>query len=90
MPEQQNIECFMARNNKKTNNMILQESQTVEFKESWRDEFLKTVCAFANTDGGTLYIGINDQGEVVGVDNIKKLDDMQGSRSDIISNIFSS
>ena len=70
--------------------MILQESQTVEFKESWRDEFLKTVCAFANTDGGTLYIGINDQGEVVGVDNIKKLDDMQGSRSDIISNIFSS
>ena len=53
--------------------MILQESQTVEFKESWRDEFLKTVCAFANTDGGTLYIGINDQGEVVGVDNIKKL-----------------
>ena len=44
------------------NNTILQESQTVEFKESWRDEFLKTVCAFANTDGGTLYIGINDQG----------------------------
>jgi len=55
------------------NNMILQESQTVEFKESWRDEFLKTVCAFSNTDGGTLYIGINDRGEVVGVDNIKKL-----------------
>jgi len=55
------------------NNKKLQESQTVEFKESWRDEFLKTVCAFANTDGGALYIGINDQGEVVGVDNIKKL-----------------
>ena len=44
--------------------MILQESQTVEFKESWRDEFLKTVCAFANTDGGTLYIGVNDKGAV--------------------------
>ena len=53
--------------------MIIQESQTVEFKESWRDEFLKTVCAFTNTDGGTLYIGINDRGEVIGVDNIKKL-----------------
>ena len=55
--------------------MILQESQTVEFKESWKDEYLKTVCAFANTDGGVLYIGINDKGEVVGVDNIKKLMD---------------
>ena len=53
--------------------MILQESQTVEFKETWRDEYLKTVCAFANADGGTLYIGINDKGEAVGVDNIKKL-----------------
>ncbi len=53
--------------------MTFQESQTVEFKEEWRDEYLKTVCAFANTDGGVLYIGVNDEGEVVGVDNIKKL-----------------
>jgi len=53
--------------------MILQESQIVEFKESWRDESLKTVCAFANTDGGTLYIGVNNHGEVVGVENVKKL-----------------
>jgi ATP-dependent DNA helicase RecG len=53
--------------------MILQESQTVEFKELWRDEYLKTVCAFANTDGGVLYIGVNDKGEVIGVDGIKKL-----------------
>lgn len=53
--------------------MNLQESQTVEFKESWRDEYLKTVCAFANTNGGILYIGINDKGEVVGVDNVRKL-----------------
>ena len=30
--------------------MILQECQTVEFKEAWRDEYLKTVCAFANTE----------------------------------------
>jgi len=36
--------------------MVFQESQTVEFKESWKDEYLKTVCAFANTDGGVLYI----------------------------------
>jgi ATP-dependent DNA helicase RecG len=48
--------------------MEIQESQTVEFKESWRDEYLKTVCAFANTDGGVLYIGVNDNGKVVGVE----------------------
>lgn len=53
--------------------MNIQESQTVEFKESWRDEYLKTICAFANTDGGTLYVGINDKGEAVGVDNSKNL-----------------
>jgi len=53
--------------------MKLQESQTIEFKESWKDEYLKTVCAFANTDGDVLYIGINDKGKAVGVDNIKKL-----------------
>ena len=53
--------------------MRLKESQTVEFKESWRDEYLKTVCAFANTKGGILCIGVNDKGEVVGVENIQKL-----------------
>jgi ATP-dependent DNA helicase RecG len=53
--------------------MKLQESQTVEFKESWRDEYLNTVCSFANTDGGVLYIGVNDKGEVVGVNNAQKL-----------------
>jgi ATP-dependent DNA helicase RecG len=53
--------------------MKIQESQTVEFKESWKDDYLKTVCAFANTDGGVLYIGVNDDGKVIGVDNVKKL-----------------
>lgn len=53
--------------------MSIKESQTVEFKEAWRDDYLKTICAFANTEGGTLYVGINDKGEVVGVDNTKKL-----------------
>jgi len=40
----------------------IQESQTVEFKQSWKDEYLKTICAFANTDGGILYVGITDDG----------------------------
>jgi len=28
------------------------ESETVEFKESWRDEYLKWICGFANAQGG--------------------------------------
>ena len=42
-------------------------------KESWRDEYLKWVCGFANAQGGTIYIGIDDAGNVVGVQNVKKL-----------------
>ena len=49
------------------------ESQNIEYKESWRDEYLKWVCGFANAQGGTIYIGLNDDGNVVGVQNVKKL-----------------
>ena len=43
------------------------EGQHLEWKASWRDDHLKTVCAFANADGGTLEIGRDDEGRVVGV-----------------------
>lgn len=33
------------------------ENQNLEWKESWRDEHMKTLCAFANASGGTLEIG---------------------------------
>lgn len=36
------------------------ESQSIEYKKIWRDEYLKWICAFANTEGGKLYIGIDD------------------------------
>ncbi len=49
------------------------ESQNIEYKESWRDEYLKWICGFANAQGGTIYIGVNDSGKVVGVQNAKKL-----------------
>ena len=51
----------------------MQENQNIEWKESWRDEYLKWICGFANADGGKLFIGINDKGLVVGIDNAKKL-----------------
>ena len=49
------------------------ESQYVEYKQSWKDEYLKWICGFANAQGGTIYIGIDDNGRVVGVDCAKKL-----------------
>ena len=49
------------------------ESQNIEYKESWRDEYLKWVCGFANAQGGTIYIGIDDAGNVAGIQNVKKL-----------------
>ena len=49
------------------------ENQNIEYKESWRDEYLKWVCGFANGQGGKLYIGIDDRGNVCGVDNAHRL-----------------
>ena len=44
------------------------ESLNTEFKRAYTEEIKKTVAAFANTSGGTLYVGIDDDGTVVGVD----------------------
>ena len=49
------------------------ESHNTEFKSVWKDEYLKQICGFANANGGELFIGINDKGKVVGVQNTKKL-----------------
>ena len=49
------------------------ETQNIEYKESWRDEYLKWVCGFANAQGGKIYIGCNDHGDVVGVKDSKRL-----------------
>jgi len=45
------------------------ESQTVELKEKVVDDIKKEVIAFANSDGGTLYVGITDDGNIAGVDD---------------------
>lgn len=51
----------------------MSESQLIEYKESWRDEYLKQICGFANAQGGVLYIGKRDDGSVCGVADSKKL-----------------
>lgn len=50
----------------------MSESQNIEYKESWRDEYLKWICGFANAQGGRIYIGINDKQEIVGVADSKQ------------------
>ena len=51
----------------------MEENQHTEFKESWHDEYTRYISAFCNTEGGVLYIGIDDKGEVVGIEQPKKL-----------------
>ncbi|MDD2962865.1 MAG: ATP-binding protein [Bacteroidales bacterium] len=61
------------------------ENQNIEHKESWRDEYLKWICGFANANGGTIYIGKNDSGEVVGLKDSKKLlEDIPNKTKDIL------
>ena len=49
------------------------ENQNLEYKEIWKDEYLKVLVAFANAQGGTLVLGIKDNGDLVGVDSSSKL-----------------
>ena len=51
----------------------MKEDQNIEWKESWRDEYLKWICGFANAKGGKVIIGKNDKGEITGVKNAKRL-----------------
>ena len=46
------------------------ESERVEYKAQMIDDIYKEVIAFANTDGGILYIGIDDQGNRIGIENV--------------------
>ncbi|MDR1022051.1 MAG: putative DNA binding domain-containing protein [Prevotellaceae bacterium] len=51
----------------------MSKTQTIEYKSIWKDEYLKWICGFANANGGTLYIGKDDNSNVIGVKNTKKL-----------------
>lgn len=49
---------------------MLYESERIEYKSQLMDDIYKEVITFANTDGGVIYIGIDNKGNLVGVDNI--------------------
>lgn len=51
------------------------EQQNIEYKSTWHEDYLKWVCGFANAQGGVIYIGKNDNGDVVGLEGYRRLMD---------------
>ena len=57
----------------KTYTQAQPESQNNEWKASWHDEYFKWLCGYANVGGGHLFVGVNDDGFVVGLKNYRRL-----------------
>lgn len=55
---------------KDRNNM--HETRTIEFKETITNTFLKTVSAFSNYDGGVIFFGVDDNGNIKGLPDVKQ------------------
>lgn len=52
--------------------MRFRETETVELKSIVMDDIKKEIIAFANCDGGTIYVGVADDGTVLGIENADK------------------
>src|SRR5690554_5890999 len=52
---------------------MTKESQNIEWKQSWHDDYIKWICGFANAQGGRIFIGKDDSGNVTGLAKAKKL-----------------
>ena len=62
------------------------ERQNVEWKRQWDDRFLKQICGFANSEGGVMKVGVEDDGTVVGVKDLKS--DMKSITDTIANKLF--
>ncbi len=63
----------------------MREHQNIEWKSTWRDEYLRWICGFANAEGGVLVIGRDDKGRAVGVVHPEKLlEDLPNKVRDIL------
>ena len=51
----------------------MSESQNIEWKQSWHDDYLKWVCGFANAFGGQIFIGKDDNGVITHLEHYRKL-----------------
>lgn len=54
------LKGFMLPTKTDLGEIMKRETQTIEFKQSWHDEYLKWICGFANAQGGKLVIGVDD------------------------------
>lgn len=61
--------------------MCLKESYKIELKRQINNDFKKEIIAFANSEGGEIYIGVDDDGEIVGVEHA---DDIMESITNMI------
>ena len=52
--------------------MIFAETESVELKEKFDDSFIRAVVSFLNTRDGTIYIGVKDNGEIIGISDTDK------------------
>lgn len=50
--------------------MAFTENQNTEFKREYTPDVIKTIIAFANTGGGTIYLGVTDDGSVLGIEDV--------------------
>lgn len=66
----------------------MSESKNVKWNESQRDEYPKWICGFANAQGGKIYIGIDDDGTVIGVQDSKNpMEDIPNKIRDVFGTI---
>ena len=50
----------------------MKENQNIEWKESWRDKYIKWICGVANAAGGILVVGENNNGSALDAFLLKK------------------
>lgn len=60
------------------------ESEIIELKEKFTDVVIRDIVAFLNTSGGNIYLGIDDYGKIIGIEN-EKIDEIQKKISDMIT-----
>lgn len=59
----------VTESDRKSDIMRMHESETIELKEIYTSDFKKEVAAFVNTNGGIIYMGVQDNGEIIGLEN---------------------
>ena len=53
----------------------MNENESIEFKENYTEKIYKEIIAFLNTNSGTIYIGYDDNGNLVGLKNSKEIEE---------------